>query len=133
MKVRGGRVEVGDHVLVKIVALEGTHKLANKWEDNPYLILAQPNPDVPMYTVQKENGEGRKRTLHRNLLLPIGSFNDNDKVHEPSVVKSTKPKPVPAPRKVRNRGVSMDSAKTHVPDSVSDDRGQNDHNDSSGD
>ena len=77
LKVRGGKVEVGDRVLVKIVAFEGTHKLANKWEDDPYLVLAQPNPDIPVYVVRKENGEGRKRTLHRNLLLPIGSFNDN--------------------------------------------------------
>ena len=130
LKVRGGKVEVGDRVLVKIVAFEGTHKLANKWEDDPYLVLAQPNPDIPVYVVRKENSEGRKRTLHRNLLLPIGSFNDKERVDDSLTQKSTKPRPVPAPRKV-SRGVSKDSAKPLVPDP--DDRCQRDHSDSSDD
>ncbi|CAG2188330.1 unnamed protein product [Mytilus edulis] len=39
----------------------------------------------------KENGEGRKRNLHRNLLLPIGYLTDT----EPPVQRET---PVPKPR-----------------------------------
>ncbi|CAG2212283.1 unnamed protein product [Mytilus edulis] len=39
----------------------------------------------------KENGEGRKRNLHRNLLLPIGYLTDT----EPPVQRE---KPVPKPR-----------------------------------
>ena len=35
------------------------------------LVLKQPNSDIPVYVVQRENGTGPKRTLHRNLLLPI--------------------------------------------------------------
>ena len=63
-------------------------------------------------------------------MLPIGSFNDNECVNDSSTHKSTKPRPVPAPRKV-SRGVSKDSAKPLVPDP--EDRGQRDHCDSSDD
>lgn len=91
-KVRGATIQKGDRVLVKIVVFgEGKHKLADKWEHDPYTVLAQPNADIPVFTVQKENGEGRKRNLHRNLLLPIGYLTDT----EPPVQRE---KPVPKPR-----------------------------------
>ncbi|XP_063436150.1 nucleolin-like [Mytilus trossulus] len=51
-----------------------------------------PNSTIPVFTVRKESGHGRKRTLHRNLLLPIGSVSiDEDQEKE-------KPRPTPAPR-----------------------------------
>ena len=84
-KSRGAFLEVGDKVLVRTVHFEGKHKLANNWEDTPYIILSQPNLEVPVYVVQKQNGEGKKRTLHRNLLYPIGFI-------------SERPTPVPRPR-----------------------------------
>ena len=54
-------------------AFKGKHKLANKWESEPYIIISQPNKDIPVFLLRKENGGG-ERTLHRNLLLPIGSL-----------------------------------------------------------
>lgn len=78
-------LEVGDRVLVRVVHFEGKHKLANKWEEEPYIIIAQPNSEIPVYTVRKENGDGKERTLHRNLLYPIGFISYN--------------KPTPLPRK----------------------------------
>ena len=72
-KARAAVLSVGDRVLVKVVAFDGRQKLADKWED-VYVVLNQPNPSIPDFTVGKENGEGRKRTLHRNLLLPIGAI-----------------------------------------------------------
>ena len=67
-KIRGATIQKGDRVLVKIVAFgEGKHKLADKWEHDPYTVLAQPNADIPVFTVQKENCEGWKGNLHRNL------------------------------------------------------------------
>ena len=86
-KVRGGTVKVGDRVLVKIVAFDGKHKLADRWEQEPYTVIGQPNGDIPVFTVRRENGEGRIRTLHRNLLLPVGLLHDAT--------------PTPAPRKSR--------------------------------
>ncbi|KAH3727600.1 hypothetical protein DPMN_053539 [Dreissena polymorpha] len=40
----------------------------------PYVILAQPDPDLPVFEVQKEDGQGRKRLLHRNFHLPFISL-----------------------------------------------------------
>lgn len=77
-KVKGATINIGDHVLVKILAHDGKHKLADKWEEDVYIISSKPNTDVPVYVVQKENGEGRPRTLHRNLLLPIGHLSPKD-------------------------------------------------------
>ena len=51
-------------MLVKIIKFDGRHKLSNEWEENPFIVEGQPNPDIPVYIVKKENGEGRKRTLH---------------------------------------------------------------------
>ena len=70
-RIRGAVVEPGDRVLVKIVAHSGKHKIADRWEDDAYNVLQQPISDIPVYVVRKEDGTGPKRTLHRNLLLPI--------------------------------------------------------------
>ena len=57
MKVRG--VQHGNHVLVKILAFNGKHKLAHRWEDDVYLVLSRPNQNIPAFVRRKENGEGR--------------------------------------------------------------------------
>jgi len=67
------KLDVGDRVLVKQTAFQGKHKLANKWENSPYVIVKQPNADIPVFLVRKEDGTGEK-LLHRNLLLPIGAL-----------------------------------------------------------
>ena len=36
LRVTGADVEVGDRVLVKVVAFDGKHKLADKWEEAVY-------------------------------------------------------------------------------------------------
>ncbi|KAK3101184.1 hypothetical protein FSP39_001606 [Pinctada imbricata] len=93
LKSRGAVLEVGDKVLVKVVAFDGRHKLADKWEEEPYVIISQPNQGVPVFEVRRQDGQGRKRILHRNLLLPVGhlsQFNQPDQSF-----------PVPAPRKER--------------------------------
>jgi hypothetical protein len=36
---------------VRVLAFGGKHKLANKWEEEVYVVTKQPNPDVPVYTV----------------------------------------------------------------------------------
>lgn len=76
LQIRGGTVKIGDRVLVKIVAFEGQHKLADSWEQDPYIVIGQPNENKPVFVVKKENGEGRTRTLHRHLLLHIDILKD---------------------------------------------------------
>ena len=105
LRTRGAVIEKGDRVLVKIVKFDGRHKLSNKWEEDPYIVESQPNPDIPVYIVKKENGEGRKRTLHRNLLLPIGHLNPMDTSAVPQ-----QNRPIPAPRRMtRQRRVTQTS------------------------
>jgi transposase InsO family protein len=74
LKSRGAVVDVGDRVLVREVGLKGKHKLADRWTQDVYLVTKQPNKDIPVYEVQRENGKGALRTLHRNMLLPVTSI-----------------------------------------------------------
>ncbi|XP_067669889.1 uncharacterized protein [Haliotis asinina] len=90
LRVRGATVQTGDSVLVKALAFDGKHKLADRWEEDPFVVLSQPNHDIPVFVVRRETGEGRKRTLNRNHLLPIGSV--------PIFEAPSAPKPTPAPR-----------------------------------
>lgn len=61
-------LEVGDHVLEKN-CLKGTHKLADKWEPDVYMVTKKAD-DLPVYMVKPEKRNGPLRTLHRDLLLP---------------------------------------------------------------
>ncbi|XP_025083530.1 uncharacterized protein LOC112557737 [Pomacea canaliculata] len=73
-KARAATIEVGDRVLVKAVAFDGKHKLADRWETEVYSVLSHPNSAIPVYVVRREDGAGRKRTLHRNMLLPVSGL-----------------------------------------------------------
>ena len=70
-RVRGANVEVGDRVLVRNVGLKGRQKLANKSEGEAYTVIEQPNEEIPVFVVTKEGSSRKRRTLHRNMLLPI--------------------------------------------------------------
>ena len=69
--VKGPQLHVNDLVLVKIVAHKGRHKLQDRWEPEEYVVIEQPIAGTPVYKVKPVNGNNI-RTLHRNLLLPLG-------------------------------------------------------------
>ena len=71
--IKGPQLQEKDFVkvLVKIVAHKGRHKLQDKWEPEEYVVVEQPIAGTPVYRVQPVRG-GNIRTLHRNLLLPLG-------------------------------------------------------------
>lgn len=71
-KVTAATIEVGDRVLVRNVNIRGKHKIADKWESAVHVVVKQPNEDLPVYVVKPEEGEGKERVLHRDLLLPCG-------------------------------------------------------------
>jgi transposase InsO family protein len=71
VKIRGAALQIGDFVLVKNVGIRGKHKLVDKWEKDVYIIVDQEDRNIPVFAVQPTSGEGRKRILHRNLLLPL--------------------------------------------------------------
>ena len=69
--VKGPQLQVNDLVLVKIVAHKARHKIQDKWESEEYIVIEQPIPGTPVYRVRSVTGT-KVRTLHRNLLLPLG-------------------------------------------------------------
>ncbi len=73
-KVHSSKLEPGDRVLVRKVGLKGKNKLADKWEEQPYLIQSVSDNDIPVYHVQAEDGKGPVRVLHRNMLLPFNAI-----------------------------------------------------------
>ena len=87
----------GDLVLVKMLAFEGKHKISDRWEDNPYIVIDQPNLDILVYVVKQQDGEGRKRTLHRNQLLPVGHMEPG----RPTPKPRTKKQQLKPPEKVK--------------------------------
>ena len=38
---------MGDRVLVRIFCFQDTHKIADCWSEEVYLVVKQPNPDIP--------------------------------------------------------------------------------------
>ena len=84
--IKGPQLQEKDIVLVKIVAHKGRHKLQDKWEPEEYVVVEQSIAGTPVYRVQPVTG-GNIRTLHRNLLLPLGvklepDYNSDDIILE---------------------------------------------------
>lgn len=70
-KVRSSVLYPGDRVLVRnMTPRGGTGKLRNHWEESIHVVVRQVGENIPVYEVKPEQGRGRSRILHRNLLLP---------------------------------------------------------------
>ena len=67
----------GDLVLVKRKGFVTKHKIADKWETEPYEIVSQCSDGLPVYTVTRNS---RERTLHRNMLFPLALRRDSGSV-----------------------------------------------------
>ncbi len=65
------RLVVGDHVLVRILKFNGRHKLANRWESEPYAVVSQLE-GLPVFRVHlAADRTAPHHTLHRNHLLKL--------------------------------------------------------------
>ena len=113
IKARAAQLEVGDRVLVKILAHDGKHKLSDKWADEVYIVAEQPNADIPVYKVKREDGEGSTRTLHRNHLLYLGNKLQDSSILQNRPTKQPRGKDVP-----EEKSFHIPTAEKH---SVSDD------------
>ena len=71
--LRGAELQVGDRVLAKKLVIDGNNKLADRWESDVY-IVSKKYPNIPVYDIKPEQGDGKTKSLHRNLLLPISSL-----------------------------------------------------------
>ena len=110
LKAKAAKLEIGDRVLVKILAFDGKHKIADKWTKDIYIVTDIPNVNIPVYKVEREDGKGGERMLHRNNLLHLGSCLA-DEVKEPDKSKasvdsegltnSSRATPTPAPRNLK--------------------------------
>ena len=84
--VKGPQLHENDLVLVKIVAHKGRHKLQDRWEPEEYVVIEQPIAGTPVYKVKPVNGNNI-RTLHRNLLLPLGVKLEPDYESDDSILE----------------------------------------------
>lgn len=91
VSAHAAELEPGDRVLVRKLGPRLTSKVADKWEKEIYVVVEK-SSDLPVYTVQSEGGNGPKRTLHRNYLLPIGMLDDSF--------------PLPVPKRMTDRDKS---------------------------
>ena len=58
--------------LYKSVCIKGKHKIRDNWKHDPYIVISQPNDDIPVYEVPRDNPRAKKiRLLHCTLLLPF--------------------------------------------------------------
>ena len=69
--------------MVKIVAHKGRHKLQDRWEPEEHVVIEQPIAGTPVYKVNGNN----VRTLHRNLLLPLGVKLEPDYESDDSILE----------------------------------------------
>ncbi|XP_068115048.1 uncharacterized protein [Hyperolius riggenbachi] len=70
-RIRSSVLCPGDRVLVKnLTPRGGTGKLRSHWEENIHVVIRQVGKDLPVYEIKPEQGRGRSRIMHRNLLLP---------------------------------------------------------------
>ena len=70
-KVRCSKLYPGDLVLVKQFGQRGKHKIQDRWENNVYEVLESCHSSPLVFRVRREDGTGKIRILHRNLLLPL--------------------------------------------------------------
>ena len=73
-KAKSPMIQIGDKVLVKILKFEGKHKIEDRYEDEIYTVVGQPNIQIPVFDVRNMNGTEKR--LHRNHLFLLG-FIDN--------------------------------------------------------
>lgn len=69
-------LEIGDEVLVKILAIPCPHKLADKYEQSLYEKVGYPNNDIPLHVVR----DGKKK-LHSNHILLVSSKRTRGRPH----------------------------------------------------
>ena len=88
--VKGSELQPGDRVLVRLVGLKVKHKLADRWDTNPYIVIEKYD-NLPVYVVERENNNNHTRkTLHRNLLMPVGYLNPTAPPSQPTPTQSTR-------------------------------------------
>ncbi|RXN20783.1 Retrovirus-related Pol poly from transposon [Labeo rohita] len=70
-KVQGRDFHPGDRVLLRnLTPRGGPVKIQTYWENQVYKVKERKADGSPVYEIGPENGKGRDKVVHRNLLLP---------------------------------------------------------------
>ena len=64
--VQENKLQEGNCVLIKKVTFEWRHIFADVWEEEPQVVLRQPNPEIPAFDMRQIDGRGRVKSLHHN-------------------------------------------------------------------
>lgn len=107
-------LEPGDRVLIRRMGPRLNSKIADRWETDIYVVIRKAD-GIPVYTVQKESGSGPTRTMHRNLLLPIGMLEAKPDAHEEeSEIETQRLKPQTKQKRIKpqpkKRGIVSDKS-----------------------
>ena len=122
-KLFGATLEVGDRVLVRNQSERGgTGKLRSYWEENVHVVVSKKDDRIPVYVVKAENGTGKERVRHRNLLLPCDHLpleipeeeEEEPPVEAPKPKKGKKKTSVPSPDAVEQNRTSKKKKKVSV-------------------
>ena len=77
--MRCAELKPGDLVRVRIKAIVGDHKIADRWESTPYQVIDQLK-DQPVFKIKPiaTTSDGDIRVLHRNMLLPLKTSREHN-------------------------------------------------------
>lgn len=59
-KANAPRIQIGDKVLVKILKFDGKHKIEDRYEDDIYTVVGQPNIQIPVFDVRSISGTEKR-------------------------------------------------------------------------
>ncbi|KAI7814030.1 hypothetical protein IRJ41_006648 [Triplophysa rosa] len=113
-KVTCQGVEPGDRVLIRNLAFSGKHKLEDKWNSSPFVVLEK-LAHLPVYKLKSEDGKGKIKTLHRDHLLPIGEvvrMSKPDKSQEVGQLSMAKPRAARKRKELSREGRAQDAEDT---------------------
>ena len=82
----------GDLVLARRKGFISKHKIADKWESELCEVVSQCSDGLPVYTVMRNS---RERTLHCNMLFPLGLRCDTESMLDDIAKSEDTGNPVP--------------------------------------
>ena len=101
--------------MIRQVAFKGRHKISDKWDKDPYVVIDIPIAGIPVFKVQKESDSSFVKSLHRNMLLPFSAISRTSQVEDCLSRKTVQPRLKPG--KATPRPVIQISESEHSSDS----------------